>query len=362
MRDLCLAMLLVIFSLFVLFGCISGSGPTQIYKEPYNETTKVEVVVKNIEVPWGLDFLPNGDIVFTERPGRIRIIKNGSLTDRPLAEINVAKVGEAGLLGIAVDPEFENNNFIYAYYTYFDNEGQMLNRISRFTLRNYSATDEIAVLDRIPGGRGDQGIHNGGRIKFGPDGKLYITTGDGGVTANAQNLNSLAGKILRINKDGSIPEDNPFPNSPVYSYGHRNPQGLAWYKSGFLFASEHGPIGNDELNRIEAGKNYTWPALQCTDSGDPAVLCFTDTIAPSGMVFVGNDLYLSGLRGTQLRKITFDDLGTKVISQQIFLIGYGRIRDVVLGPDGYLYVLTSNRDGRGLPGSDDDQILRVAPS
>jgi glucose/arabinose dehydrogenase len=346
----------------VFLGCAQGPSGKE----------RVQVVAENLEVPWSIGFLPDGDIVFTERPGRIRIIHDGVLLAGPAATINVATVGESGLLGIAVDPQFESNRFIYVYYTYFrteNNLSKMYNRVSRFVLADNRVSDEAIIIDGIPGGKGDQGFHNGGRIRFGPDGKLYITTGDGGVTENAQNLNSMGGKILRINKDGSIPSDNPFPGSAVFSYGHRNPQGIAWRESGGpgtgnweLYATEHGPVGNDELNLIEPGKNYLWPDKQCTASNDPAVFCFTETIAPSGADFDGNDLYIAALRGTHVRKVTIGDNGT-VVSQQVFLLGYGRIRDAVV-KDGHLYVLTSNRDGRALvsgsiPGAGDDYILKV---
>lgn len=367
-----LAVLLVALAGLALLspGCVKPStgGP-----EP---TSEITVLASGLEIPWSMDFLPGGDILFTERPGRIRMIHEGKLVPEPAATIDVAAVGESGLLGIAVDPDFASNRFIYVYYTYFsapDNR-TMLNRVSRFVLAGGKASGEKVILDGIPGGLGDQGYHNGGRIRFGPDGKLYVTTGDGGVPENAQDQGSLGGKILRIEKDGSIPPGNPFPGSPVYSMGHRNPQGLAWWHPASgggqpetgnwkLYASEHGPSGNDELNLITPGKNYLWPTKQCTDKEDPAVLCFTETIAPSGMSFYGDKLYLSGLRGTQVREITFDPAGEEVLSQQVFLIGYGRIRDVVV-KDKLMYVLTSNRDGRsvwsgGLPSSDDDRILLI---
>ncbi len=344
---------------FLIFGCAN------VTDSKLNETinkineSKIEIIASNLEIPWSIDFLPNGDAIFTERPGRIRLIKNGKLLEQLVAEITIARVGEAGLLGIAVDPEFDKNSFIYVYYTYFNKNNEMLNRVSRFKLINEKAIQETIIIDNIPGGRGDQGFHNGGRIKFGPDGKLYITTGDGGVTAFAQDKNSLGGKILRINKDGSIPSNNPF-NSAVYSYGHRNPQGLAWY-AGKLFATEHGPTGNDELNLIEPGKNYGWPDTLCSSQAPSGitqpVICFNPTIAPSGAAFHKNDLYIAALRGTKIVKVSFDNSGN-VINQSVFLEGYGRMRDVVVH-NNYLYILTSNRDGRGTPSEQDDLILRI---
>ena len=360
MRFLSVALALIALAVFSP-GCLK---PSTGGVEP---TSNITVMASNLEIPWSMDFLPDGDIIFTERPGRIRLIDGGRLVAEPVAAIDVATTGESGLLGIAVDPDFASNSYIYVYYTYFktqDNQTMMLNRVSRLSFDGKKASGESILVDNIPGGLGDQGFHNGGRIRFGPDGKLYITTGDGGVTANAQSMGSLGGKILRINKDGSVPSDNPFPGSAIYSLGHRNPQGLAWHlASGKLYATEHGPVGNDELNLILPGKNYLWPDHQCTEEIDPAVLCFTDTIAPSGASFYGDTLYISGLRGTQVREITFDAAGEKVLSQKMFLLGYGRIRDVVIR-DGLMYVLTSNRDGRSvwsgnLPSSDDDRIIAV---
>ena len=347
---------------FFIFACTGINDVKTIeVNKTISEPAKIEIIASNLEIPWSIDFLPNGDVIFTERPGRIRLIKNNKLLEKPLAEINIARVGEAGLLGIVVDSEFNSNSFIYVYYTYFDEKDEMLNRVSRFKLinNNEKAVDETINIDNIPGGRGDQGFHNGGRIKFGPDGKLYITTGDGGVTAFAQDINSLGGKILRINKDGTIPSDNPF-NSPVYSYGHRNPQGLAWY-NGKLFATEHGPTGNDELNLIEPGKNYGWPDLLCSQPTithfTQPIVCFNPTIAPSGAASHKKDLYIAALRGTKVLKISLDDNGN-IINQSVFLEGYGRMRDAVVH-DNYLYLLTSNRDGRGTPKANDDLILRI---
>jgi glucose/arabinose dehydrogenase len=349
--------LVVLTILSVLSGCLSNSSPAP----NHNITT----IAEGLQVPWALDFLPGGDMVFTERPGRLRLIHDGILSPEPLATIDVATLGESGLLGIAVDPDYPANRFIYVYYTYFkEGSNIMLNRISRFRLEGGKASGETVVLDNIPGGKGDQGFHNGGRLKFGPDGKLYATTGDGGVTDNAQSLQSLGGKVLRLNKDGSIPSDNPFPGSFVYSLGHRNPQGLAWHPGTLkLFETEHGSIGNDELNRIVPGRNYLWPDKECTDQEDHAVLCFTETLAPSGASFYGDRLYIAGLRGTEVREITFDSNAEKVLSQQVFLVGYGRIRDVVIR-DKKMYVLTSNRDDRGLlsatlPAENDDRILEL---
>ncbi len=216
------------------------------------QTYQVETVAENLEVPWAIAFAPDGRIFVTERIGQLRVIENGVLNPEPVTILDVGGF-EGGLLGIALDPNFEKNHYIYLYYTYNDFLSTF-NKLSRFTESENTLSDEKILLDKIPGGP----FHDGGRIKFGPDGKLFITTGEAGNTSLAQDLNSLGGKILRINSDGTIPEDNPFSNSPIYSLGHRNPQGLDWDPvTGKLVISEHGPSGergfaHDEVNVIES--------------------------------------------------------------------------------------------------------------
>ena len=207
-------------------------------KKVEQEGFKTEVLAENLDTPWAIGFLPDGGGIFTERHGKVSILNNGEI--KAVANINVSEVSESGLLGIAVDPEFYRNNFVYVYYTY-----EKGNRVSRFILKD-RLEEEFVLIDNIPNAR----FHDGGRLKFGPDGKLYITTGDATVPSSAQDINSLAGKILRMDKEGTIPKDNPFSNY-VYSYGHRNPQGLAWRPvSKQLYASEHGPTKNDEISLI----------------------------------------------------------------------------------------------------------------
>lgn len=327
---------------------------------PKIEGLVVEVVAKSLVVPWSIDFLPDGRIIFTERGGRVNVIAEDVVT---VAEIVVATVGEGGLLGIAVDPEFDENSFVYLYYTYTDN-GQLLNKVVRFQMTGLELINETVILDKIPGAR----FHNGGRIKFGPKGKLYITTGDASEQMFAQDVNSLAGKILRINKDGSIPEDNPFGNE-VYSYGHRNPQGLAWHPvSGELYSTEHGATRNDEVNIIKPGGNYGWPVVECEggEGYEAPLVCFgQDTVAPSGATFYSgdrllgkNNLFFASLRGRHLHRIAFAEDYRTVLEHGILLDEYGRIRDVV-EYSGYLYLATNNRDGRGIPKVGDDKIIRI---
>lgn len=331
----------------------------------------VETIATGLSIPWAITFAPDGRIFLTERPGTIRVIENGRLRAEPLADLRsaVAHVGEGGLLGLALDPAFAENHHLYVYYTYRDAQGRIWNRVVRLTERGGRAADETILLDGIPGAQ----IHDGGRLKFGPDGKLYISTGDAAQPSLSQDLNSLAGKILRINADGSIPAANPFPGSPVYSYGHRNPQGLAWHPtSGDLFISEHGPTGFDEVNVIRPGGNYGWPTVRGIAGderfSDP-ISDFSPAVAPSGATFYDGDrfpcwrgvFFFATLRGNHLHRLALTAAEPYRVGESERLLDgdFGRLRDVAVGPDGFLYVLTSNRDGRGSPAPDDDRLLRV---
>jgi glucose/arabinose dehydrogenase len=323
-------------------------------------TDAVQIVAMNLQKPWAMSFGDN-KIFFTEKIGKIKVIDNGTLVNEPVDDLQVADVTEAGLLGIALHPDFEKNHFIYVYYTY--REGKNLwNKVLRLTESKDKIVDTKVILDKIPGAEFD----DGGVIKFGPDKKLYIGTGDATNKSSAQDLKSLAGKILRLNDDGSIPQNNPFPNSPVYSYGHRNPQGLAWDDQGNLYETEEGPTQNDEINLIKPGQNYGWPNQEC--SGSPqyqtALVCYNPSIGPAGITYystgkldIKNSLILSTLLGHSLYQLPVQN-GT-ILEQKIILDGVGRIRDVGKGPDGYLYILTSNTDGMGFPGQNDDKLLRI---
>ncbi|MEE8472409.1 MAG: PQQ-dependent sugar dehydrogenase [Dehalococcoidia bacterium] len=328
-------------------------------------------MARGLEVPWSLAFAPDGRLFFTERPGRVRVIEDGVLDPEPWARIGAAPRGEGGLLGLALDPDFSRTGYVYVYYTRRDGTGRLVNRVSRLREVGGRGGDEEVILDGIPGARN----HNGGRLRFGPDGRLYITTGDAGDGDLAQDLSSLAGKVLRLDPDGSIPGDNPFPGSPVYSYGHRNPQGLDWHPdTGTLVATEHGPSAHDEVNVIVPGGNYGWPLVsgEGRDPGSIGPLRQTgrETWAPSGASFYTGDLFprwrgdffLAALRGRHLRRLRLDGPAGGVIEEEVLFRGeLGRLRDVVVGPDGALYLATNNRDGRGSPAADDDRILRVVP-
>ncbi|MBS3741469.1 MAG: PQQ-dependent sugar dehydrogenase [Candidatus Cloacimonetes bacterium] len=333
--------------LFILF-LVAFFRTTSVQETTDNYSSNV--VVDNLDTPWSLDFLPDNSIIFTERPGNIKIFIGD--TSKTILHLPIVEISESGLLGVAVDPDFIINKYVYLYYT-FPKEGKTINRVSRFIFAD-GLKDEQVLLDDIPFAR----YHDGGRIKFGPDDKLYITTGDALEPGSAQNINSLAGKILRMNKDGTIPQDNPFENY-VYSYGHRNSQGIAWLQDK-LFASEHGPTRHDEINRIVKGGNYGWPATceeQKEDTKKP-LRCYLDfTLAPSGIAFYKNKLYVACLRGTQLREITLTD-DHKIEKERVILDDMGRIRTVVK-KNNSLFIATNNRDGRGNPRSNDDKIIKI---
>jgi glucose/arabinose dehydrogenase len=322
---------------------------------------RVEVVATRLDVPWALAFGPDGGLFVTERPGRVRVVRDGRLAADPIATLPVAAVGEGGLMGLALGPRFTDTRHLFVCYT-VERWGRLANRVTRLTLRASGAGEDRVLLEDMPGAS----IHNGCRLKFGPDGTLYVTMGDAAEPRLGQRRDTPAGKILRINADGSVPADNPLPGSPIYSLGHRNPQGLAWDAAGRLWSAEHGPSAHDEINQIQPGRNYGWPEVVGAGGDtryvDPVLESAGETWAPSGIAFLANDLYVAGLRGRRLLRVTVGADGRTVARVTALLQGtHGRLRDVVVGPDGALYVATSNRDGRGSPAADDDRILRVIP-
>jgi glucose/arabinose dehydrogenase len=329
-----------------------------------------EVVVKGLEIPWALAFAPDGRLFVPERPGRVRIVDVARGTsDVALTLDDVFAEGEAGVLGLALDPAFTSNHLLYLYYT-ARTSGGAANRVVRYRESSGRLAEPVVLLDGIPANT----IHDGGRLRFGPDGLLYITTGDAANESLAQDVASYAGKVLRLNTDGTTPRANPF-SSPIYSYGHRNPQGFDWHPAtGDLWASEHGATGNDEINVIDGGANYGWPRIEGSDTlpGMRSPITFYNpAIAPSGASFYRgqrfpqftNNLFVATLRGTLLLRLRIDAASRRIVGQERLLEGaFGRIRDVVTGPDGYLYFCTNNRDGRGSPSADDDRILRLEPA
>lgn len=339
---------------------------------------RVETVAGGLEVPWGIAFLPNTNILFTERPGRVRIIENGKLRAEPVYVVpDVESSSESGLMDISLHPNFAANNFVYLGYAY--NRDGMKVRVVRYKFANNTLAEPKIIIENIPAAPNHAGL----RARFGPDGKLYITTGDATDRTLAQRMDSLAGKTLRLNDDGTVPQDNPFVNQPgarpeIWTLGHRNAQGLAWQPgTGLMFQTEHGPSGfdgpggGDEVNIVERGKNYGWPTIhhRQTQAGmESPLLEYTPACAPASAAFYDGSVFpafkgnffFGCLRGTRIIRVVLD--GRNVVSQENLLSGtYGRIREVAQGPDGYIYFSTSNRDGRGSPAREDDRIMRLVP-
>lgn len=372
-----LLFLVIIAWLISVCSAQSQRGISQQFTTDDDVPYRVEVVATNLDVPWSLVF-QGGDLYITERTGSLKVLKKGSVKPATISGLPaVRSIGEGGLMGLAFHPDFSTNHLLYLSFTYETSGGTVHNKVARYRLLRDSLKYDLKIIEELPGGS----IHNGCRIRFGPDKKLYITTGDGAQKERAQLLSSPGGKILRVNDDGSIPTDNPSNNSPIYSLGHRNPQGLDWNpQSGDLFECEHGPSGfdghggGDEINIIAAGKNYGWPIIhhqQQKEGMETPLLEFTPAIAPSGASFCSSkmipqffgNLFVATLRGRHLLRVRLSETQSKSVkSSERMLEGvYGRIRDVVTGPDGYIYFCTSNKDGRGDPTDDDDRVLRIIP-
>jgi len=348
----------VVFSAFVL---TSPTDPIPLPKPNSNsENDFVITLAENLDKPRAIA-VSDDRIFVTEKNGLIRVIQNNILLESPLAALRSADVFDGGLLGIALHPNFSNNHYMYVFLTY-DEDGSLWNKILRITESENKLQNAETIFDRIPG----SSFTNGGFIKFGPDEKLYVGTGTVSDASHLpQDLNSLSGKILRLNDDGTIPDDNPFTDSPIYSFGHRNPQGMTWDDDGNLFVAEFGPEKNDEINLIQSGKNYGWPEQQCSgdENFENAILCYDPSIEPGGILFYSGDtldfespFIMASMRSANLYQLDFEE---GLSSQKSILSGVGRVRDVVQGPDGSLYVITSNTDGKGFPDSMDDKLLRI---
>lgn len=347
-----------------------ANGTTKLKATNIEFPCEIEVIAENLYIPWAITISDEGVLYFTERSGQIRMIKDNILHPQPLITFRPPFIseGEGGLMGIVLDPNYSQNHYMYVMHTYAEGN-RIYNRVVRLVEQDNKAFVDKILIDRIPGGR----IHNGGRLKIGLDQKLYITTGDAGYAPFAQDLSSTAGKILRIELDGSIPEDNPFFNSPIYSYGHRNPQGLAWNQNNVLYASEHGQTGHDELNLIQPGDNYGWPLVQGEEDSTeirvqkPLVHSGMNTWAPSGITFVNRGwwqgkLLVTSLRGEVLLAISLTEDGMGVEKVDSLLQNkYGRLREVIQAKDGSIFLSTSNLDGRGSPNITDDKIIRLIP-
>ena len=315
-------------------------------------------VARKLKIPWDLVFLPDGSALVTERGGTVRRLdRNMRLDPQPIATIEVDDAGEGGLLGMAIDPDFDRNSFVYVYRT--TSAG---NEVLRYTYDEGTLLAPQKVVDGIEAAF----IHDGGRLRFGPDDALYVTTGEAGDPDLAQEPDSLNGKILRV-EDPRGPKKRP----EIYSSGHRNVQGLDWQpRTNKLFATEFGPDRSDELNEIREGRDYGWPDAMGDEGPTRPVIDYADeVIAPSGATFVKRsgsrwtgDLLVATLRGEQLRRITIDPDGDQVTRDERLYSGrFGRLRQVVEGPDGGVYLLTNNTDGRGSPRRGDDRIVRIVP-
>jgi glucose/arabinose dehydrogenase len=337
---------------------------------------QVTVVAEGLEVPWGLAFLPGGDVLVTERPGRVRLLRQGVLQAQPVATIPITRSAEGGLLGIAAHPDFASNRQFYVYVTADVNERPQ-NRVERWVLSadGTSATFERVVFGGIPAAT----YHDGGRIRFGPDGMLYVGTGDARDPDLSQDVSSPAGKLLRLTPDGQVPSDNPFPGSPAYLLGLRNLQGWDWKDAQTLYVTDHGPSGellrrgHDEVSVARPGDNLGWPTIYRCETGEGLVtpsLTFSDALPPGGAaLYTGgaipewkDSLMVASLGAEHLHRVVFDaQQPRRVARHEVYLRGtHGRLREALMGPDGHLYVTTSNCDGRGDCGERKDRILRIA--
>lgn len=380
--------ILIILVLLVLFrfGILTPFSSTKdtLSQIPvFNESSiRIEEFATGIEIPWDIEFLDDETILVTERTGKVRLIRNGILQEAPALDLitQIVSIGEAGLMGITKHPAYNENKFVYIYHTY-KSEGDSYLKISRYKFDNDKLISEEIILSELPTGS----VHSGGQLEFGPDGKLYVTTGDVASADLAQDLDSLAGKTLRINDDGTVPNDNPYFDSTngistmdfVYSYGHRNAQGLDWHPiTHEMYQSEHGPSGwdgpggFDEINQIKRGGNYGWPEIVGDEKRNgmySPLIVYSPAIAPASLTFykgemfpeLKNYLLVGALRGNALIAI---DVDSNEVVEKYRLVDseYGRIRFVTTAPDGSIYFTTSNRDGRGTVNNGDDKIYRIS--
>ncbi len=370
MRFLTLAM-----TSLLLLGAAGTPPDSRTVKTKDGITLKVEMVVTGLEVPWSIAFTSATRMLVTERPGRVRVVENGVLRPAPLAVISdVESRGETGLMGLTLAPDYEKSRFLYVSYGYAVPGGIHV-RVVRFHDDGTGLSQRKVIIEGLPAAR----FHAGCRLRFGPDGKLFVTTGDATTREVAQKLDSLGGKTLRLNPDGTVPAGNPFPGSPVFSYGHRNSQGLDWQPgTGLQFQTEHGPSGfdgpggGDEVNIVEKGRNYGWPVVHHKMSREEMVsplLEFTPAVAPSGASFVTGsklpalkgDFLFACLIGERLMRVRLDPANPRRVldTEPLFVQEFGRLREVQNGPDGAIYFTTSNRDGRGSVRRGDDRILRL---
>ncbi|MBS4194922.1 PQQ-dependent sugar dehydrogenase [Lederbergia citri] len=325
--------------------------PKKEEQPAFGNKTEIELA-NHLEIPWSITKKDNLFYI-SERHGTITSIDEHTGEKKQLPVIlrkHLYAGGEGGFLGLELIPNTDLEAF--AYHTY-EEDGKILNRVIRIVKDSNAWRETEVLLEKIPGAQ----IHNGGRIKIGPDNKIYVTAGDAAVPESAQNTYSLSGKIMRLEFDGSIPKDNPIKDSPIYSYGHRNPQGLAWTENDQFYETEHGQSAYDEINMISPGKNYGWPDIQGDEQKpgmeSPIFHTNRDTWAPSGTVYHKGKLYIASLRGEAVRVYDF-----KKIDASELIEGYGRIRDVLIDGD-FLYFITNNTDGRGTPAENDDRLIKI---
>lgn len=354
-----IGILIIVISIITIKN--SPSETTILLPTPFTEKNQssIKVMADNLDFPTSIGMLPDGRILLAEQKGVITFLNNnGTVLNKYKLNDNYFNEG-AGLLGLTISPKYDKNNYFYIYYTYKNND-KIFNKIERLQEKNSTIIDKKIIMDEIPASQ----LHNGGVLKFGPDGKLYASVGDNTISESAQNLSSLRGKILRIDDDGTIPHDNPFKNSAIYSYGHRNVVGLAWdFKNKALYASEPGATGNDEINIIKPGQNYGWPIEECGNLEKSQFVqpefCFIPSIYPSGMIISNSTklgyegkLIVATLKGEHLRII---DLNSK--DQSTILTGFGKLKDVTEDKKGSLYIITGNKDFYQDSGS--DKLLKI---
>ncbi|MCD9185562.1 MAG: PQQ-dependent sugar dehydrogenase [Pyrinomonadaceae bacterium] len=370
-------------------GCSAAEGEADFPVVPaskYLPPMKVETVAENVEIVWSIVFAPDGRVFFAERPGRVRLIENGKLRAAPFFTVpDVSLSDEGGLMGMTLHPNFSENRFVYLAYVYRDERREQNVRVVRYRETGETLTEPKTIIEAIPASK----YHAGTRLKFGADGKLYITTGDATKQKRAQNLASINGKTLRLNDDGSIPSDNPFVGQKdarpeIWSYGHRNAQGMDFQpETGLMFQTEHGSSiidgvslfkrsGGDEVNIVEGGKNYGWDKIShnMTKAGmETPIIEFSPAVAPASAMFYRgnlfpdfkNNFFFGALKGEAIIRLVLD--GRKVTARdELFKKEYGRIREIAEAPDGSIWFSTSNRDGRGDAAKNDDRILRIVPA
>jgi glucose/arabinose dehydrogenase len=347
---------------------------------------RVETVATNLEVVWSIVFAPGGRMFFTERPGRVRLIENGKLRAQPFFTVpDIELSGESGLMGMTLHPDFSQNRFVYIAYAYQDANKNQTVRVARYRETGETFVEPKTIIENIPASR----YHSGTRLRFGADGKLYITTGDATKQTRAQDLASINGKTLRLNDDGTIPNDNPFigqkgARPEIWSHGHRNAQGMDFQpETGLMFQTEHGPSlidgvslfkrsGGDEVNIVERGKNYGWAKISHDmkkEGMETPIVQYSPALAPASGMFYRGDLFpelkgnflFGALKGESIVRLVLDK--RRIVAQEkLFLKTYGRIREIAEGLDGSIYFSTSNRDGRGDATKEDDRILRIVPA